>query len=264
VAIEFSAHISWLFVEHPYLERVSRARAAGFGCIETGWPQDTDLGELARQIERNRMCVALVNADGGDLAAGERGFLNDPARLADAERAFLKAAELALRIGSPCVHVMLGRALPAIPEYDQRAAVIAGLRSCARLADERGLTVLVEPMNELDVPGYFAPSPEAVAALIAQVGSPQVRMLFDAYHVARAGRDPLTALDAAAPLIGHVQFADCPGRGPPGTGALDLWGLLERLEILGYGGAIGFEYRPDGPTEQTLGFLRGRPAARHD
>ena len=255
MTIEYSAHISWLFREHPYLERVARARAAGFRCIETAWPAGEDHDGLAAAVERHRMRVALLNADGGDLAAGERGFLNDPARIADAERAFLRAAALAGRLGCPRVHVLLGRALAGIPERVQRAAVVRALRSCAALAAERGLTIVIEPINELDSPGYLAPTPHAAAKLIEAVGAPQVRLLFDAYHVARAGGDPLAALAPVAALVEHVQFADHPGRGAPGSGSLDLRAFRARLEALGYGGALGLEYDPHGPTEPTLRFM---------
>lgn len=118
---------------------------------------------------------------------------------------------------------------------------------------------MVEALNELDVPGYLLPTPTAAAALIDAVGSDSIRLLFDADHVARGGADPVAAVASYSDLIAHVHVADCPGRGAPGTGDLDVWSLVERLDAVGYGGAIALEYDPRGATRDSLEFLRAAP-----
>lgn len=131
-------------------------------------------------------------------------------------------------------------------------------RQLGDLAAESGRTIVVEPINELDVPGYLTPTPATTAALLNEVAHPNVRMLFDAYHCARGGGEPVREAATYIGLIGHVQYADCPGRGAPGTGELPIGAFSDSLEAAGYSGAIGLEYTPNGATVPTLGFLDRR------
>jgi hydroxypyruvate isomerase len=251
----WSAHISWLFGEHPYLERVAAARRAGFRWIETAWPQAPERERLPAVIAAEAIGVALLNCPAGAVQRGERGFVNDPERRAEAERAFLDAAELARRIGARNLNLLVGRALPGVSLERQREAVLDALRAFAPEAGARGLRILLEPLNSIENPGFLAPTPTAAVALIEQVDSDALGLLLDVYHVARQGDDPLAAIERYAGLIGHVQVADHPGRGQPGTGALDMHAILARLDAVGYSGAVGLEYEPRGSTETSLAFL---------
>jgi hydroxypyruvate isomerase len=255
MALSWSAHISWLFGEVPYLERVGAARRAGFRQIETVWPGPEERRHLAGALAENGIGVALLNCNAGDLAAGERGFANDPARREELERDFLAAAELATAIGAPSVNVLLGRDLPGVSSADQRRAAVGALRALAPEAAARGLRILVEPLNAIENPGYLAPTAREAVALIEECGSDALGLLLDVYHVARSGHDPLEVLARFAGLIGHVQISDFPGRGQPGSGALALWSILERLDGSGYTGAVGLEYVPRGTSESSLAFL---------
>jgi hydroxypyruvate isomerase len=250
--LSWSAHISMLWTERPYAERVGLARQAGFGWVETHWPAGEDADALAEAVAEHGVRVAALNTDGGDHAAGERGFLSDPRRRDEAQEAFLAAVDLATRIGARHVHVLLGRE-PGRRGWD---AAVGMLRELVPEAQDRGLGVLVEALNPVDVPGYLTSSPDDVARLADDVGSEALRLLFDAYHLLMSGRDPMADAATFAELIGHVQVADAPGRGAPGTGRLQLWALVDQLDAVGYEGPIGLEYVPGGPTEPTLGFLR--------
>jgi hydroxypyruvate isomerase len=117
---------------------------------------------------------------------------------------------------------------------------------------------VVEHLNPLDVDGPLLPTPAAAAAFVEDVGHPGVRLLFDAYHAARAGLDPLAEIPPVAHVIGHAQYADSPGRGAPGTGTVDLDAVIARLGEAGYSGHLGLEFVPEGRTGDALGFLRGR------
>jgi len=202
--------------------------------------------------------VALLNCPAGETARGDRGLVNDPARGEEAQESFTAAADLALRLGARNLNLLVGRALPG-PLAPQRQAVVRALRRFAPQASARGLRILIEPLNVAENPGYLAPTPDDVATLIDEAGAGAIGLLLDVYHVAVAGLDPLTAIDAHFDLIGHVQLSDWPGRGPPGSGQLDLRAVLERLLSHGYAGAVGLEYDPGGPTEPTLAFLRDDP-----
>lgn len=261
MSLAWSAHISWLFAERPYLERVAAAREAGFAWIETTWPQPADRGLLAQAVGEQGLGVALLNCDAGDTERGERGLINDPSRRREAERAFLAAAELAQQLGTGNLNLLVGRSLPGVGLARQRDCVLGALRSFGPEAAARGLRILLEPINAIEFPGYMAPTPRDAIELIESSGAEGLGLLLDVYHVARGGGDPKEAIDRASGLIGHVQLADFPGRGPPGSGALDIWGILERLDASGYMGPVGLEYEPRGSTEASLEFLRDERAA---
>jgi hydroxypyruvate isomerase len=259
--VRWSAHISWLFRERPYLERVGAARAAGFSAIESAWPEDErDRAGLASAVSAHGIDVVLLNCAAGDAARGERGFLNDDGRREEAEAALAEAVELALAIGAPQLNLLVGRSLPGVPESRQRAAIVSALKSFAALAGARGLRVLIEPVNEIENPGFLAPTPDAAAELIEAAGSDHLGLLLDIYHVARAGADPAAAIERHRERIAHVQLSDHPGRGAPGAGSLAVWDLLGQLRALGYDGAVGLEYDAPAPTELTLGFMRDERA----
>ncbi len=254
--LTWSAHISWLFEELPYLERLGAAGRAGFRCIETAWPQPAERERLPERVANEGLAVSLINCSAGAVGAGERGFINDPSRRVEAERCFSDAAALAVQIGAPNVNVLVGRALPNLSVRRQREAVISALRSFGAEARARGLRVVVEPLNLAENPGYLAPDPLSARRLIEDAGSEALGLLFDVYHLARVDADPLAAIERHAQLIHHVQVSDCPGRGQPGTGSLDLPKILSRLDSAGYRGAVGLEYRPRGSTADSLDFLR--------
>jgi hydroxypyruvate isomerase len=259
--MRWSAHISWLFAELPYLERVAAARRAGFATIESAWPErEEDRAGLAAAVAEQRVEVALLNCAAGDTASGERGFVNDESRREEAEAAFAAAVELAVAIGAPNLNLLVGRAMPDVPESRQRAAIVSALRSFAPVAAANGLRILLEPLNTIENPSFLAPTPDAAVALIEQAGSEHLGLLLDLYHVARAGESPSAAIERHRERIGHVQISDHPGRGAPGTGSLAIWELLDRLRASAYEGAVGLEYEPHGPTEPTLGFMRGAQA----
>jgi hydroxypyruvate isomerase len=248
---------------------VGAARAAGFSRIESAWPEgERDRAGLAAAIAGQRsadpgFAVALLNCPAGDAAAGERGFVNDDARREEAEAAFTEAVELAVAIGAPKLNLLVGHSLPGVPESRQRAAVVSTLRSFAPVARAHGLRILLEPVNEVENPGFLAPTADAAVELIEEAGpehAEQLGLLLDLYHVARAGDDPARVIERHREWIGHVQVSDHPGRGAPGTGSLPIWELLEQLRASGYDGAVGLEYDAAAPTEGSLGFMRDERA----
>jgi len=257
VSLVWSAHISWLFGELPYLERVGAARRAGFRWVETAWPERAERERLPALVAEQEVGVALLNCCAGDIERGERGFVNDPARREEAEQAFVAAAELAQRIGARKLNLLVGRTLADVSVARQRRAVLDALLAFAPEAAARGLQLLIEPVNAIENPGYLAPRPQDAIELIEGCASDALGVLLDVYHVARGGADPRAAIERCDGLIGHVQISDFPGRGQPGSGSLDICGILEVLDAGGYTGAVGLEYEPRGSSETSLAFLRG-------
>jgi hydroxypyruvate isomerase len=243
-----------LFAELPVLERPSAARAAGFSSVETWWPGD-ETDAWAAAVRDADLSVALVNADGGDIGAGERGFLN-VAALRERELDRIDAAlTLASRLGAPRINVLAGRLVPDVPRKRQVAEVVSVLREAAARAVAAGVTIVLEPINHLDIPGYVLSTAADARTVIEAVGSDRVRLLYDAYHAARAGADPVAEAPAFVDVIDHVQYADHPGRGAPGTGEVELGRLLEALDAAGYTGLVGLEYDPRGDTAASLASL---------
>ena len=257
--IHWSAHLSMLFTEHPPLERPAAAAAAGFTLVESWWPPADDLDAWVDAVHAAGVGVSCLNADCGDIAAGERGFCNLPERDAETFAAVRAALDLAVRVQCPCVNVLPGLTASDRPAAGQVAHAAEVYRECGRLAVATGRTILIEPINAVDVPAYLVPTPADVATLLTRVAHPRVRMLFDAYHCARGGGDPVRDVRDFGDLIGHVQYADCPGRGAPGTGGIDITAFVDALTGSGYDGAIGLEYAPGGPAEPTLGFMGPPP-----
>jgi hydroxypyruvate isomerase len=243
-----------LFRERPYLERPAAARKAGFSSVETWWP-----AELARpwceEVQRLDLRVALLNCFGGDIEAGERGFLNLPERRNETLREFQAAVDLARSVRAPRINMLAGLLIPGVSARRQRAEAASISRECAALAAPADVTIVVEQINSVDVPRYLVPTARDVVSLIRATGSSSVRLLYDVYHAARSGADPSKEVSEYLEVIDHIHYADCPGRGAPGTGRVNLLELLEVLDQAGYSGTVGLEYDPGGPTAPTLDFL---------
>jgi len=253
--IRWSAHVSMLFTDLPAVDRPGAARDAGFELVESWWPPADDPGAWARAVAAAGVGVACLNSDGGDNAPGERGFCNMPERDADTFAAAGQALALAERVGAPCVNVLPGLVAADRPRDEQVDHAVAVYRELGRMAAVSGRTIVVEPINAVDVPRYLLPTATDVADLLRRVDHPDVRMLFDAYHCARGGGDPIAEAVAHVDLIGHVQYADHPGRGAPGTGDVPIGAFRSALDEAGYDGPIGLEFDPRGPTLDALRVL---------
>lgn len=253
-----------LFGELPFAQRPAAAKRAGFRAVESWWPESDDVATWVSEIRANDLDVACLNSYGGDLSAGERGFTNLPRRNEQTIEDFSAALQLAKLVGAKNINVLVGRRTSDASLSQQLDRAAATLRDLASLAKPAGVRILVEPINEIDVPGYLVPSAADAVALIERVGVVEVGLLYDAYHAARSGNDPFEEIVIFVDRIAHVQYADCPGRGAPGTGSLDFWRLLDVLGEAGYDGAVGLEFDPAGPTEAALAFLRENRAALSD
>jgi hydroxypyruvate isomerase len=250
--IRLSAHLSTLFPDVPELERPTAARSLGFTTVETWWPAAADRDAWVAAVSAASVRAVLVNADGGDLAAGERGFCTVAERHDEVVASVRDALELARACGGTTVNLLAGRIDPAIPEEAQRAAALDAVRASADEAVRLGGRVVIEHLNAHDVVRPLLPTPAAAAAFVRDADHEGVRLLFDAYHAHRAGLDPIDALGEVADVLGHVQYSDSPGRGAPGTGEIDLARLVDRLDELGYDGHVGLEFTPAG---SSLGWL---------
>jgi hydroxypyruvate isomerase len=207
--------------------------------------------EMKQALAETGLPVLGLNTSRGNLENGDFGLSALPGREQDARAAIDQALAYAEEIGASAVHVMAGKT--DAPEA--RETFIANLRYAADKAAPSGVTILIEPINQHDAPGYFLSDNATASAIIAESGRANIRIMFDCYHVGRSGRPVLEEFEAHRHNIGHVQFAAVPDRGEPDSGEVDFASLLPRLAEGGYTGYFGAEYKPRSTTEAGLGWL---------
>ena len=246
---QFSANLGFLWTELPLPMAIAAAKAAGFAAVECHWPYDTPAEETARALRASGLRMLGINTVRGK--PGENGLSALPGREAEARAAIDQALGYATAIGAGMVHVMAGCA-----DGDEAHAVfVTNLAYAAQRAAECGITILIEPLNRHDAPGYFLKTTDQACAIIHEVGAPNVKLMFDCYHVGRTEGDITTRFKALQPLIGHVQFASVPDRGPPDSGELNFGTIFAAIADTGWVAPLGAEYRPIGPTSESLGWM---------
>ncbi|MBQ0825438.1 TIM barrel protein [Streptomyces tagetis] len=267
----FTVNLSMLFTELPLLERPAAAAAAGFGAVELWWPWAgapvpgrPELDALRGAIEDAGVRLTGLNFYAGRLPGPDRGALSVPGEESERFRANVDvAADFAHSLGCTALNALYGNRVEGVDPAEQDALALENLVLAARAADRIGAVLLIEALNGPESPHYPLLSAPAAVDVVEKVdratGLGNARFLMDLYHLSRNGEDLPKVIDAYAARTGHVQIADDPGRGAPGTGSLPLEELLGRLRGAGYEGWVGLEYKPgDRPSAEAFGWL---PAA---
>jgi hydroxypyruvate isomerase len=254
--MRFCVNVSILFTEHPLLERFARARDAGFSAVELWWPRGEDPGAVRAAIEDAGVDVVLLNFDAGDMPGGERGLVSDPAKQ-DAFRANVPVAlELADAVGCKKLNALAGHELPDLGRDAQLEIARENVRFAADAAREQGAEVLIEAVNTFENGPYLFSRTSAASEFRKSVDRDNVRLQYDVYHMQRMEGNITATLEQHFDEIAHVQVADSPGRGQPGTGEINYDYVFRRLQELGYDGHVGLEYKPpSGDTEASLDWL---------
>jgi hydroxypyruvate isomerase len=252
---KFCANISMLFAERPMVERPAAARAAGFTAIEVQFPYTVQLDDFARAVKTAGVEVALINFPAGNAEKGDRGLGALPSRTAEFRAGVAEAKRYAQRLGVKRFNLLAGVPGRDVPERDARATLIENLRCAAEAVRDIGATVCLEAINTRDVPGFFLNDPDQVVALIDEAGVRNAALQYDLYHMQIMRGDLIPTMERLLPRIGHMQFADTPGRHEPGTGELYYPNIFAAIDRIGYQGWLGAEYRPQGRTEDGLGWF---------
>lgn len=260
--MQLIANLSMLFTERPLLQRVAAAREAGFDAVEIQFPYEVSPFELRRELDDNGMPLVLINLPAGDLMSGGAGLACQPKLGRKFAEALDTALEYAAIVKPQKVNVLAGRLLEGQDPQQVFMTLANNLYEAARAFSRLHVQVLAEAVNPLDMPGFFLNTPQQQLELLREISQPNVRAQLDLYHMARQGIDPLQAIGELGEQIGHVQFADCPGRHQPGTGSLDFMALRERLQQAGYSGGWAAEYRPLGSTIDSLDWMQDDAFAR--
>jgi hydroxypyruvate isomerase len=246
----FAANLGYLFADRPLPERFAAAAAAGFAAVELQFPYRYAAATILREIERHGLLMLGLNTPLGP--AGEPGWAGVPGHERDFASGFEQALDYAVAIGARAIHCLAGTVAPDV-EVKAEKVFIANLAIAADRAGEKGLTLLVEPINRRDRPGYLLHRPEQAARLIDELGRPNVRMQFDFYHAQIEGGDLMTRFERHRPVIGHVQVAAVPSRAEPDEGEVNYQAIFQMLDCV-YEGHVGCEYRPRRSTEEGLGW----------
>jgi hydroxypyruvate isomerase len=263
---KLAANITLLFADVPFIERPAAAAAAGFTALECQLPYAVPAEDLRRELQKHSVSMVLHNLPAGDWAAGERGIACLPDRVDEFKAGVDKALSYADALQCRQINCLAGLT-PADGNTDNaRDTLIRNLRYAAPRLASAGISLLIEPLNTRDVPGFFLTGTAQALDIIDAVGAPNLYLQYDAYHMQVMEGDVATAIPRLLSRIGHIQIADEPGRHEPGTGAMDYATLLPSLDRLGYRGWVGCEYNPAGTTAAGLGwaspYLSARPESR--
>lgn len=246
----FSANLGFLWTDRALPDAIRAARAAGFDAVECHWPYDIPASAVRDALVETGLPMMGLNTRRGDVAGGENGLSALAGREAEARAAIDEALAYAVEIGAGAVHVMAGFAQGA----SAHAAFVANLRyACAAAGD---CSILIEPLNRHDAPGYFLASTDQARAIIDEVGASNLKLMFDCYHVGRTEGDLITRLADLKPVIGHIQFAAVPDRGAPDHGEINYSAVFEAIANMNWDTPLGAEYKPGGDTDATLGWMQ--------
>ena len=246
----FAANLSFMFNELDFLDRFDEAAACGFEAVEYLFPYEHAPEAIAERLDRTGLQQALFNLPPGDWAKGERGLAALPDRFDEVQASIETALPYIAATGVKRVHMMAGIADAA--DAKAQGAYRRSLEHVAGRLAEAGVELMIEPINPRDMPGYFLANVDAAAALIAELNLPNLKLQFDIYHCQIIHGDVTMRLRRLLPIIGHVQIASVPSRNEPDGEEVNYPFLFQELDLLGYAGFVGCEYRPRGKTTDGL------------
>nr|WP_298414050.1 hydroxypyruvate isomerase [uncultured Halomonas sp.] len=254
---KFAANLSMLFTEEDFLDRFDAAAEAGFKGVEYLFPYDNSADEIKKRLKDNGLTQVLFNLPAGDWGGGDRGIACDPSRIEEFRSGVDKAIEYAKALDCKQVNCLAGIKPESVSDADAHKTLAYNLRFAADKLEQVGILLIAEPINTRDIPGFFLNYSEQALALFDEVGSNNLKLQYDIYHMQIMEGDLAPTIEKHFDRIAHVQLADNPGRHEPGTGEINYPFLFEHLDRLGYAGWIGCEYKPAAGTKEGLGWLDG-------
>ena len=248
----FSANLGFLWPELLLPDAIHAAHAAGFDAVECHWPYATSTKDLNAALSETGLKMLGLNTSRGNISASENGLSALPNRQSDARAAIDEAIDYATATNTANIHVMAGFASGS----EAHQIFVENLHYAASLTKPKNITILIEPLNRHDASNYFLKTTDQAISIINEVAAPNLKLMFDCYHVGRTEGDITTRIRALLPHIGHIQFASVPDRGPPDHGELNYADIFKDITATGYTAPLGAEYKPNGPTKDTLGWMK--------
>lgn len=252
--MKFSANLGFLWTDRPLPEAIRAAGAAGFDAVECHWPYDVPAEVVKSALNETGLPMLGLNTPRGNVTAGDNGLSAIPGREEEARAAIDGAVAYATAVGTPNIHVMAGFARG----HEAHDTFVSNLKYACETSAPHGITILIEPLNRYDAPGYFLTTTGQGLEIIGAVGAPNLKLMFDCYHVQLMEGDLTHRIEALLPSIGHIQFASVPDRGAPDHGEINYDHIFRVISDLGYTAPLGAEYKPGGDTDATLGWLNHR------
>ena len=251
---KLAANLSWIYQEVPFLQRFGAAAAHGFKAVEILFPYEAPAAEIAAELKKHKLTQALFNLPPGHASKGERGLAALPGREEEFAAAIDKALDYAQVLECRTLHVMSGMIAPGADVKAMHRTFVSNLKKICDLTAKNGLTIVLEPINHRDIPGYFTNTTDQVKAIIEEVGAPHLRLQLDLYHLQVTEGDLQKRMERLFPITSHVQIAGNPDRNEPDIGEVNHLYLLDVLDRLGYDGYVGLEYKPRTTTGAGLGW----------
>ena len=253
---KFAANLTMLYNEVDFLDRFDAAAKDGFKGVEYLFPYPYEKQQLVDRLKKNSLTQALHNLPAGDWAGGERGIAVLPDRVNEFQDGVGKAIDYATALGCKKVNVLAGITPKNVDAGKVRETFVSNLKFAAGKLKDAGITLVMEPINTFDIPGFYLHHTQQALDLIADVGSDNLLVQYDIYHMQRMEGELAATMQKNFAKIGHLQIADNPGRNEPGTGEINYPFLFGFIDKLGYDGWIGAEYKPAGKTSAGLGWLK--------
>jgi hydroxypyruvate isomerase len=253
---KFAANLTMLFNELEFLGRFEAAARAGFRGVEYLFPYPFPKERLAEELAKHRLIQVLHNLPAGDWAAGERGIACHPTRTSEFQDGVGKAIEYASALGCKQLNCLAGIAPKDATSEQAQRTFVDNLAFAANVLSAANIRLLIEPLNTRDVPGFFLHGTKQALAIMDEVGSPNLFLQYDVYHMQIMEGDLALTIERNLSRISHLQIADNPGRNEPGTGEINYAFLFQFLDSLGYQGWLGCEYKPKTTTQGGLGWLK--------
>ncbi|HZP99656.1 MAG TPA: 2-oxo-tetronate isomerase [Reyranella sp.] len=253
---KLAANLSWIYQEVPFLQRFAAAAAHGFKAVEILFPYEAPAADIAAELKKHKLTQALFNLPAGDAGKGERGYAALPGREADFSAALDKALDYAKVLECRTLHVMSGMIAPGADKVAMHRTFVGNLKKAADRTAKSGITLVLEPINHRDIPGYFTNTTTQVMQIIEEVGAPHLKLQLDLYHLQVTEGDLQKRTERLFPHVGHAQIAGNPDRNEPDVGEANHLYLLDVLDRLGYEGYVGLEYKPKTTTAAGLGWAK--------
>ena len=252
----FAANLTMMFNEVEFTDRFEAAAEAGFKGVEYLFPYDYDKDELAGLLANHGLTQVLHNLPAGDWDAGERGVACHPDRVSEFRDGVGRAIEYAAALGCAQVNCLAGIVPRSVSASRAHETFVENLKFAAPALEEAGIRLLIEPINTIDIPGFFLTRTYQARSIISEVASDNLFIQHDIYHMQIMEGDLARTIEQNLDAIAHFQLADNPGRHEPGSGEINYPFLFDLVDKSGYDGWIGCEYVPATTTQEGLGWIR--------
>ncbi len=253
---KFCANLGFLFTEVPFLDRFAASAKAGFSAVEYSQPYDYPAAQLFEILQQNQLQQVLFNLPAGDWERGERGLACLPDRVHEFQNGVEHAISYARTLGNHLINCLAGVRPEHVPQALAYETLVNNLRFAGAEMRKAGLTLVVEPINHFDMPGFLLNTSQDALNAIDATGDETIKLQYDIYHMQRMEGALSDTMSKVFARIAHIQCAGVPGRGEPDTGEINYRHIFSLLDALGYGGWVGAEYKPRTTTQAGLGWVQ--------